>query len=428
MKPSTQVPPPTAPAPVEREGYRSHHEVPASSSSVSVSSSATSVSAYTSDEACPKSSADPEQTKTGEEEGGMGATVSPQDEAKDKQNVIQQSVSTSNSGFASFPGQSMDTSSREFYTQTAKASTCTECSEADCSSSGNQNVSIKARTSPIQDNAVLSSTSSSRLDPLFTKPFKGTGRKPEAQPIKIIGTTPLARIREERAKQEAKAREERLREFIAHRQEYRINGGGSQPSGVDNSSDREASPKTSSDDSDGGWGSVSSKNTDRAKGQSSVVGADMDGSERSSSASKTDADEEAVPSSSQGELSSQSSEASQDAKRASQTNSTRASPGLSSDIHGGRSEACRDLPSSSSCGGDSSSKSKPASSDAPVPPDPNIKITPLDYLISKVLVEKIDVPFKPENREIRDIYTGAKKGRLTLVDLIELQVEASLKA
>ena len=64
----------------------------------------------------------------------------------------------------------------------------------------------------------------------------------------------------------------------------------------------------------------------------------------------------------------------------------------------------------------------------PIPPDPNLKMSALDYLISKVLVEHRDIPFKACNTEIKEIYTGAKKGRLTLVDLIELQVEASLKA
>lgn len=85
----------------------------------------------------------------------------------------------------------------------------------------------------------------------------------------------------------------------------------------------------------------------------------------------------------------------------------------------------------------SSGQASPRSSDGsdndvgqgfPIPPDPNIKMSALDYLISKVLVERIDVPFKACNTEIQEIYTGAKKGRLTLVDLIELQVEASLKA
>ncbi|KAL8614908.1 hypothetical protein ACOMHN_042865 [Nucella lapillus] len=85
----------------------------------------------------------------------------------------------------------------------------------------------------------------------------------------------------------------------------------------------------------------------------------------------------------------------------------------------------------------SSGQASPRSSDGsnndvgqgfPIPPDPNLKMSALDYLISKVLVERIDVPFKACNSEIQQIYTGAKKGRLTLVDLIELQVEASLKA
>ncbi|XP_041347074.1 uncharacterized protein LOC121366868 [Gigantopelta aegis] len=58
---------------------------------------------------------------------------------------------------------------------------------------------------------------------------------------------------------------------------------------------------------------------------------------------------------------------------------------------------------------------------------PNRKMCALDYLISKVLVERIDVPFKACNTEINRIYRGECKGRLRLVDLIELQVEASLK-
>lgn len=66
--------------------------------------------------------------------------------------------------------------------------------------------------------------------------------------------------------------------------------------------------------------------------------------------------------------------------------------------------------------------------DFPIPPDPDLKMSALDYLISEVLVKRIDVPFKPYNKEVNDIYTGVKKGRLTLVDLIELRVEASLKA
>ena len=57
----------------------------------------------------------------------------------------------------------------------------------------------------------------------------------------------------------------------------------------------------------------------------------------------------------------------------------------------------------------------------------NRKMCALDYLISKVLVERIDVPFKACNSEIKRIYRGECKGRLRLVDLIELQVEASLK-
>ncbi|XP_067683573.1 uncharacterized protein [Haliotis asinina] len=57
-----------------------------------------------------------------------------------------------------------------------------------------------------------------------------------------------------------------------------------------------------------------------------------------------------------------------------------------------------------------------------------LKMPALDYLISKVLVERIDVPFKPCNTEIKKIYNGESKGRLRLVDLIELQVEESLKA
>ncbi|KAK7087648.1 atrophin-1-like [Littorina saxatilis] len=86
----------------------------------------------------------------------------------------------------------------------------------------------------------------------------------------------------------------------------------------------------------------------------------------------------------------------------------------------------------------SSGQASPRSSDGseaegvargfPVPPDPNLKISPLDYLLSKYLVEQRDIPFKPCNTDLREIYTGVKKGPLTLVDLIELQVEASLKA
>lgn len=61
-------------------------------------------------------------------------------------------------------------------------------------------------------------------------------------------------------------------------------------------------------------------------------------------------------------------------------------------------------------------------------PDPNLKMSPLDYVISKVLVERLDVPFKACNTEIKKIYLGERKGKLRLADLIELQVEESLKA
>jgi hypothetical protein len=50
------------------------------------------------------------------------------------------------------------------------------------------------------------------------------------------------------------------------------------------------------------------------------------------------------------------------------------------------------------------------------------------FRVLQVLVKRIDVPFKPYNKEINDIYKGVKKGRLSLVDLIELRVEASLNA
>nr|KAG5708086.1 hypothetical protein BaRGS_002822 [Batillaria attramentaria] len=61
------------------------------------------------------------------------------------------------------------------------------------------------------------------------------------------------------------------------------------------------------------------------------------------------------------------------------------------------------------------------------PPDPNLKMSPLDYLISEVLVKRIDIPFKPCNTEIKKNFR-LNKGKLRLVDLIELQVEQSLKA
>ena len=64
----------------------------------------------------------------------------------------------------------------------------------------------------------------------------------------------------------------------------------------------------------------------------------------------------------------------------------------------------------------------------PIPPDPNLKMSALDYLISEVLVTNIDKPFKPCNTEISEICAGTRKERLTLVHLIELQVEACLKA
>ena len=64
-------------------------------------------------------------------------------------------------------------------------------------------------------------------------------------------------------------------------------------------------------------------------------------------------------------------------------------------------------------------------------PSENFCMSALDYRIAEVLVKRIDVPFKPCNHEVRKKYMGLKngeKGKLTLEDLIELQVEASIKA
>ncbi|KAL8613970.1 hypothetical protein ACOMHN_023205 [Nucella lapillus] len=443
VKPLVQVSSPAAPARVEGGEYRSHYDPP-SSTSASASFATTSVSMDSSDDAFPNSSTNTQQRKTGEGERGADAAVFSQNEVKDKHKRIHKSSSpTSHSGLAHFSGQSKDRLlPRETYVKPAKSSTSTRRLEADCSSSSNSNSSAKAKSSPIQDNAILSSTSNS-LNPLFSSSLRGTGRKPEAEPIKIVGTTRLAKIREDRAKQEAKAREERLREFIARRQEYRSNdgqggGGGGNPVGVNNNNDCEASFKTDNTTTDGGWISgFSQTNGADEKKRSVRTNVDEGGSEHP--ACNSNSDEKAVPGSSQGDVSSQSSEGTLDGPRGSQNsgrspcqgaspepNTNTATTTTTTSLGEGSSVTYTDLPSSSSSPDHPGKNRSPNT--APIPPDPNLKISPLDYLISKVLVEKIDVPFKPENQEIRAIYTGAKKGRLTLVDLIELQVEASLKA
>lgn len=102
------------------------------------------------------------------------------------------------------------------------------------------------------------------------------------------------------------------------------------------------------------------------------------------------------------------------------------SEGGSSSDQNSSSGSGQDSPRSSSDGG--GSEGGDVGRGFPIPPDPNLKMSALDYLISEFLVKNIDKPFKPCNTEIEEIYAGTRKGRLTLVDLIELQVEASLKA
>ncbi|XP_060064785.1 uncharacterized protein LOC132545100 [Ylistrum balloti] len=53
-------------------------------------------------------------------------------------------------------------------------------------------------------------------------------------------------------------------------------------------------------------------------------------------------------------------------------------------------------------------------------------MTSLDYLISKTLMESEDKPFKARNNHIHEIIRGEKRGRLCLMDLVELQVEMGL--
>ncbi|ESO97884.1 hypothetical protein LOTGIDRAFT_228417 [Lottia gigantea] len=58
------------------------------------------------------------------------------------------------------------------------------------------------------------------------------------------------------------------------------------------------------------------------------------------------------------------------------------------------------------------------------------KVLDLDYMISKVLLDRGDIPNaqRAQPHSIKRIYCGEGKGQLKLIDLIELQVEESLKA
>lgn len=54
------------------------------------------------------------------------------------------------------------------------------------------------------------------------------------------------------------------------------------------------------------------------------------------------------------------------------------------------------------------------------------RITALDYLMSRKLLETEDKAFKPRNHHIHQIINGEKPGRLCLMDIVELQVEVGL--
>lgn len=52
------------------------------------------------------------------------------------------------------------------------------------------------------------------------------------------------------------------------------------------------------------------------------------------------------------------------------------------------------------------------------------KVNALDYLISKYLVQNVDVPYKPCNRKIRELLNSGET-KICFMDLIELQIEKS---
>lgn len=56
----------------------------------------------------------------------------------------------------------------------------------------------------------------------------------------------------------------------------------------------------------------------------------------------------------------------------------------------------------------------------------DIRMTALDYLISKTLLQRGDRPYKARNHHIHQIIRGEKPGKLCLMDIVELQVEIGL--
>lgn len=91
-------------------------------------------------------------------------------------------------------------------------------------------------------------------------------------------------------------------------------------------------------------------------------------------------------------------------------------------------DADRENAIDSSSGGDSNSNDSLDCIDGTIkPPDPNLRMCPLDYWISRVLVTNRDAPFKPCNMEVRRKLLN-KEDNITFLDLIELKVEQRLKA
>ena len=70
---------------------------------------------------------------------------------------------------------------------------------------------------------------------------------------------------------------------------------------------------------------------------------------------------------------------------------------------------------------DSSVKKSPQ---AEIKPANVTKVNALDYLISKYLVQNVDVPYKPCNRKIRELLNNGET-KICFMDLIELQIEKS---